>query len=65
MLSFITYTMDELNDKNLKFIQLPPYSTDPNPIEKFFPVLKGIPANHSEILDLSDRITHVIEYDIE
>ena len=57
--------MDELNDKNLKFIQLPPRSTDPNPIENFFAVLKGKPANHCEILDWSDRIAHVIEYDIE
>ena len=57
--------MAELNNKKLKFILLPPRSPDLNPIEKFFAVLKRKLANHSEILDLSDRITHVIEYDIK
>ena len=57
--------MLELKDKKLKFVQLPPHSPDLNPIESFFAVLKGELANHSEILDLSDRIAHVIEYDIE
>ena len=57
--------MLELKDKKLKFVQLPPHSTERNRIEKSFAVLKGKPANHSEILDLSDRFAHVIEYDIE
>ena len=57
--------MLELKNKKLKFVQLPPHSPDLNPIENFFAVLKGKLANHSEILDLSDRIAHVIEYDIE
>ena len=57
--------MVELNDKRLKFIWLSPYSLDLNPTENFFAVLKGKLAHHREILDLSDRITHVIEYDIE
>ena len=57
--------MLELKDKKLKFVQLPPRSPDLNPIEDFFAVLKGELANHSKILDLSDRIAHLIEYDIE
>ena len=57
--------MDELHDKNLKFILLPIHSTDLNPIEIFLAVLKKKPSNHCEILDWSDRIEHVIEYDIE
>ena len=57
--------MLELKDKKLKFVQLPLHSPDLNPIENFFAVLKRKLANHSEILDLSDRIAHVIEYDIE
>ena len=57
--------MLELKDKKLKFVQLPHRSPDLNPIENFFAVLKGKLANHSEILDLSERIAHVIEYDIE
>ena len=57
--------MLELKDKKLKFVQLLPHSPDLNPIENFFAVLKGELANHSESLDLSDRIAHLIEYDIE
>ena len=57
--------MVKLNDKNLKFILLPLHSPDLNPLENFFAVLKGKLANHRETLDLSDPITHVIEYDIE
>ena len=57
--------MLELKDKKLKFVQLPPHSPDLNPIENFFAVLKGELANHSEIPNLSDRIAHLIEYDIE
>ena len=56
--------MLELKGKKLKFVQLPPDSLDLNPIENFFAVLKGKLANHSEILDFSDPIAHVIEYDI-
>ena len=52
-------------DKKLKFVQLPPHSPDINPIENFSAVLKGELADQSEILDLSDRIAHLIEYDIE
>ena len=57
--------MLELKEKKLKFVQLPPHGPDLNPIENFFAVLKRKLANHSEILDLSDRFAHVIEYDIE
>ena len=57
--------MLELKNKKFKFVQLPPHSPDLNPIENVFAVLKRKLANHSEILDLSDRIAHVIEYDIE
>ena len=65
MLSFITQTMHELKDKKLKFVQLLPHSPDLNPIENFFADLKRELANHSEILDLSDRIAHLIEYDFD
>ena len=57
--------MLELKDKKLKFVQLPTHNPELNPIENFFAVLKGELANHSEILDLTDRIAHLIEYDIE
>ena len=57
--------MLELKDKKLKFVQMPPFSPDLNPIENFFAVLKGKLAHYSEILDLSDRIANVIEYDIK
>ena len=52
-------------NKKLKFVQLPHRSPDPNPIENFFAALKVKLANHSEILDSSDRIAHFIEYDIK
>ena len=52
-------------DEKLKFVQLPPHSPDLNPIGNFFAVPKGELANHSEIVDLSYRIAHLIEYDIE
>ena len=53
--------MPKLRDKKLKFVQLPPHSPDLSPIENLFAVLKEELANHSEILDLSDRIAHDIE----
>ena len=57
--------MLELKDKKLKFVQLPPRSPDLNPTVNFFSVQKKKLANHSEILNLSERIAHVIEYEIE
>ena len=54
--------MLEVKDKKLKFVQLPSRSPYLNPIENFFAVVKGKLANHSEILDLSDRFAHLIEY---
>ena len=65
MIPFIIHTMLELKDKKLKFDQSPNHSPDLNPIENFFAVLMVKLANHFEILDLSDRIAHLIEYDIE